>query len=128
MLKNKIESFVDSTYNIKPDDEAFLLSVINHIETNIGNPSFSVEALAEFACCSRGNLHLRIKNITGKSPFELIKIMSMKKASSLLKDPDLSISDIAEQCGYQPTAYFITVFKNHFVETPGKYAASIRTR
>lgn len=79
VLKNKIESFVDSTYNIKPDDEAFLLSVINHIETNIGNPSFSVEALAEFACCSRGNLHLRIKNITGKSPVELIKIMRMKK-------------------------------------------------
>ena len=128
VLKNKIESFVDSTYNIKPDDEAFLLSVINHIETNIGNPSFSVEALAEFACCSRGNLHLRIKNITGKSPVELIKIMRMKKASSLLKDTDLSISDIAEQCGYQTNAYFITVFKNHFGETPGKYAARIRTR
>lgn len=123
--KSKIEMYVDSTYNMKPDDERFLLSAINCIEANIGNAAFTVENLAEGSCCSRGNLHLRLKNITGKSPVELIKTLRMKKACALLKDTEMPISDIAEQCGYQTPAYFITVFKNTFGETPGKYAARI---
>lgn len=123
--KSKIEMYVDSTYNMKHDDERFLLSAINCIEANIGNAAFTVENLAEGSCCSRGNLHLRLKNITGKSPVELIKTLRMKKACALLKDTEMPISDIAEQCGYQTPAYFITVFKNTFGETPGKYAARI---
>lgn len=123
--KSRIAMYVDSTYNMKPDDERFLLSTINCIEANIGNAAFTVENLAEGSCCSRGNLHLRLKNITGKSPVELIKTLRMKKACALLKDTEMPISDIAEQCGYQTPAYFITVFKNTFGETPGKYAARI---
>lgn len=125
LQKSKIEMYVDFTYNMKPDDERFLLSAINCIEANIGNAAFTVENLAEGSCCSRGNLHLRLKNITGKSPVELIKTLRMKKACALLKDTEMPISDIAEQCGYQTPAYFITVFKNTFGETPGKYAARI---
>lgn len=36
-------------------------------------------ALASHACMTRGNLHLKLKNLTGKTPVELIKTMRMKR-------------------------------------------------
>lgn len=124
--KTKLEMFVDSSYNLKAHEETFLSSVLACIEKNIGNQDFTVEALASHACMTRGNLHLKLKNLTGKTPVELIKTMRMKRACELMKATDLSIADIAEQTGFQTPGYFITVFKNHFGETPGHYASRVR--
>ena len=124
--KTKLEMFVDSSYNLKSHEETFLSSVLACIEKNIGNQDFTVEALASHACMTRGNLHLKLKNLTGKTPVELIKTMRMKRACELMKETDLSIADIAEQTGFQTPGYFITVFKNHFGETPGHYASRVR--
>ena len=76
---------------------------------------------------TRGNLHLKLKNLTGKTPVELIKTMRMKRACELMKETDLSIADIAEQTGFQTPGYFITVFKNHFGETPGTLRLTCKT-
>lgn len=124
--KTKLEMLVDSSYNLKSHEETFLSSVLACIEKNIGNQDFTVEALASHACITRGNLHLKLKNLTGKTPVELIKTMRMKRACELMKETDLSIADIAEQTGFQTPGYFITVFKNHFGETPGHYASRVR--
>lgn len=124
--KTKLEMFVDSSYNLKLHEETFLSSVLACIEKNIGNQDFTVEALASHACITRGNLHRKLKNLTGKTPVELIKTMRMKRACELMKETDLSIADIAERTGFQTPGYFITVFKNHFGETPGHYASRVR--
>ena len=124
--KTKLEMFVDSSYNLKSNEEAFLSSILSYIEKDIGNPELSVEAIASHACISRGNLHLKIKTLTGKSPVELIKTMRMKRACELMKETNLSVADIAEQTGFQTPGYFIKVFKNHFGETPGHYASRVR--
>lgn len=68
----------------------------------------------------------KVQNLTGKTPVELIKTMRMKRACELMKETGLSIADIAEQTGFQTPGYFITVFKNHFGETPGHYASRVR--
>ncbi len=124
--KSKLEIYVDESYNLKPQEEAFLSSVLACIEQNIPNQTFTVETLAENVCLSRGNLHLKVKALTGKTPVELIKTMRMKKACALMKETGLPISEIAERTGFQTSGYFITVFKSTFGETPGKYASRVR--
>lgn len=126
--KTKLDMFVDSSYDLKPQEEVFLSSVLTCVEKNISNPAFSVEALAADVCLSRGNLHLKMKTLTGKTPVELIKTMRMKKACSLMKETSLSIAEIAEQTGFQTPGYFITVFKSRFGETPGHYASRVRKK
>ncbi len=128
LVKSKIGIFVDDIYSLKPQDEKFLSSALVDIEKNIANSNYSVESLASVMCVSRGNLHLRMKSITGKSPMEIIRAMRMRQACSLLRDSKLSISEIAEQTGFDTSAYFITVFKGVFGETPGKYRSRLTTR
>lgn len=126
--KTRLEMLVDSAYDLKPQEEEFLSSALAFIEKNITDSSFSVEGLAEYMCVSRGNLHLKIKKLTGKSPVELIKELRLKKACSLMKETQMTIAEVAEVSGFQTPGYFITVFRSHFGETPGKYAARIRQK
>lgn len=126
--KTRLEMIVDSSYDLKPQEEAFLSSALAYIEKNLTDANFTVEGLAEYMCVSRGNLHLKIKAITGKSPVDLIKEMRLKKACSLMKETSMTVSEVAEASGFQTSAYFITVFRNHFGETPGRYAARIRQK
>ena len=39
----------------------------------------------------------------------------------LLENPDLSVSDVAEQCGFATPAYFTTVFRQEKNVTPREY-------
>jgi len=39
----------------------------------------------------------------------------------LLGDPDLSISQVAQACGYDDYNYFISVFTQHMGISPGRF-------
>lgn len=122
----RLDRFVESSYQLRPQDEDFLTKVIECIERNSSDPEFGVERLAEELCMSRGNLHLKTKTITGRTSIELIRTVRMEKACNLLKEGKSSIAEIAEQSGFQTASYFITAFKKAFGMTPGKYASIMR--
>ena len=122
----RIDRFISPTYQARPQDEELLTKVIEQIDTQCSNPEFGVEKLAEAVCMSRGNLHLRVKTITGRTAIELITTIRMEKACALLKESRLTIAEIAEQTGFQTASYFITAFKKSFGTTPGRYAASMK--
>lgn len=46
-------------------------------------------------------------------------------AAELLKNTDLSVSAVAEQCGYESDSYFMKQFKQHKGCTPSEYRRSI---
>lgn len=119
----RLDRFVEPSYQLRPQDEDFLTKVLECIERNCSDSEFGVEKLAEELCMSRGNLHLKIKTTTGRTPIELIKTVRMEKACGLLKEGKLPVAEIAEQCGFQTSSYFITAFKKTFGMTPGKYSS-----
>ena len=45
----------------------------------------------------------------------------MEKAKQLLEDRNLTLAEIASQCGYKDYNYFITVFKRTAGVSPKKY-------
>ena len=59
-----VASYVTDPYLLKASDMEFLDSAINHIDANLVNPQFSVEALAAMMNMTRANLHLKVKNMT----------------------------------------------------------------
>lgn len=122
----RIDRFISPAYQARPQDEELLTKVLEQIDAQCSNPEFGVEKLAEAVCMSRGNLHLRVKTITGRTVIELITTIRMEKACALLKEGQLTIAEIAEQTGFQTASYFITAFKKSFGTTPGRYAASMK--
>lgn len=62
------------------------------------------------------------KKSTGISLNEYINIVRITEAEKLLKNPDISITDVAFACGFNDSNYFSSVFKKAKGVTPKKFS------
>lgn len=91
------------------------------LETKITNPNFGIEEFCHFALMSRTQLHRKLKATTGMSTTEFIRVHRVKYASELLKNKELSISEICFASGFESTSYFSKQFKIIFGCSPKEY-------
>ncbi|MCT4648520.1 MAG: ATP-binding protein [Carboxylicivirga sp.] len=104
-----------------PKDGDFMQKALAVVEANIENPEFGIPDFVKGIGMSRTLVYNKTKAITGKTINEFILQVRMRKATELLKIPDLSITDIAIRCGFSDQSYFSTVFKKQFTISPSEY-------
>lgn len=61
------------------------------------------------------------KRMTGLTLSEYLRILRLEYAQQLLKQPQLSVADIADRCGFTDTAYFCHCFRRQFSQTPTSF-------
>ena len=83
--------------------------------------SSSVGQLAEKFSCSRRHLNRLFHQHFGFSVAALRMEMRLVKAVSLLRDPNIKVINVAEQCGFNHLGLFNTCFKRRFGQTPGQW-------
>ena len=66
------------------------------------------------------------KEQAGQNFNSYLNQLRMEKAEFILKNYDLAIEKIADQCGFTSSGYFIKAFKNYFGTTPGDFRKSSR--
>jgi len=103
-----------------PDDD-FLQQVLQEIERNISNSNFSVDILSGLMLVSRVTLYKRIVALTGKTPLEFIKSYRLKRATQLLEQGKLTVSQVCYKVGFKTTKNFVKSFKDEFDVLPSKY-------
>ena len=111
-----LSSTESSVYTIK--------QVILYVNENY-NSKLSLENLAEHVHVSPVYLSSLFSKTVGKTLMEYIQHVRIEKASILLKNPDLSLLDVAERVGYPDTKYFSQVFKKVTGITPSMYRNQI---
>ncbi len=60
------------------------------------------------------------------SPNDYLKILRLNKASELILEGDLSISEICEQVAFSSSSYFAKCFKAQFGVLPKDYTTEIQ--
>ena len=70
---------------------------------------------------SRTSLFRKTKAITGKNINEYITMVKLKKAASLIKDENYTISEATFEVGFSTTKYFRQLFKKEFGVVPSEY-------
>ena len=103
---------------VNPLNDEFVRNAIEVITKHLDNTEFGKEEFAQEMGVSTSLLFKKIKSLTGLSIVDFIKKVRMEHAMKLLNDPSLSISDIADRCGFSTIGYFSTVFKKYFGKTP----------
>ena len=101
-------------------DEELINKCIQLVEKNMDNSDFSVEDLSSGVNMSRGHLYKKLMSITGKSPFDFICTLRIKRGKQLLEQSQRSISEIAYMVGYSPKQ-FAKYFKNEYGCLPSEY-------
>jgi signal transduction histidine kinase/AraC-like DNA-binding protein len=102
-------------------DDKFLQRFLRQIEEIYADPEYNVERLSGTLGLSRGHLHRKIKERTGCSPVDFLRDYRLGKASVLIRQQTLSISEVAYRTGFSSPAYFSKCFKALFGMTPKEY-------
>lgn len=97
---------------------------------NLLNRNFSekidLDYLAEKLCLSPKRVSVIIKSLYGKSFRQVKTEMKIQLAKQLLRETDLTISQIAQNIGYDSTRGFLTAFSQMTKMTPSQYRESKR--
>ena len=99
-------------------DGAFVKKFTRLVEERMSNSELSVEDLSGELCVSRVQLYRKIKNVTGKSPVEIIRQIRLTKADRLLSETSLNISEIAYRVGFSSPSYFSKCYRDYFGKIP----------
>ncbi len=112
--------------NIASYDETFIKDLMAFMEENISNETLMVEDLAEAMSMSRTVFYKKIKSLLGISPVDFIKDIRVKRAVQLIHASDnMSLAEIAYECGFSDPNYFSKCFKKQMGMTPSKYKESM---
>lgn len=93
---------------------------IKYIEQNF-NKKIALKDIAKYSGISPQYFDEYFKKFTHKTPFEYINEYRTERAAELLLYTNLSITDIAFECGFNDTSYFTKTFKKHKKVTPRNY-------
>jgi ligand-binding sensor domain-containing protein/signal transduction histidine kinase/AraC-like DNA-binding protein len=143
MLKTQIKSLLQNRillrkvfYNnlsMKPSnvfiqsiDDKFIQSVKKIVEENISDPQFNVSSLSDKLGISRMQLNRKINGLFNQTPGDFIRTIRLNRASQLMIDGQLNVSEVIYYVGITSRSYFTKAFTQQFGMSPKKYIKSVR--
>jgi AraC family transcriptional regulator len=119
LMQTEAKVFIEKHYNLLSTRNNFA-AVIQYIKTNI-REKISLKKLCEIACMSRASFFRHFKQELGVTPIEYILEERINIAKKLLKDPQISVTDICYRSGFNNLNYFTKVFHNKTGLSPSAY-------
>lgn len=117
---------------IHKDEKALFEKIMKIIDENISNPDLSVEFLSSSLGVSTRHLYRKLKNITDKTPSDIIKEYRLKIVERLLVTSNMSIEEIIYKVGFNNRGNFFRMFSQKYGITPKNYreqrAEDVKTR
>ena len=99
----------------------FMTRLHQIIYSEMADPTFNSETIANKICMSRSQLNRKVKSITDMDTATYIRQARLQFARNLLVSSDNAIGDIVIRCGFEYQSYFNRIFKQHFGMTPMEY-------
>ena len=102
-------------------DETFVQDVVAFIKENIQDNELNADRIARELKVSRSFVYKKIDALSGKSVNDFIRIIRLKAACELMKNPFVTLSEVAYAVGFTSLNYFSRSFKKQFNQLPSEY-------
>ncbi len=102
-------------------DISFMEEILSTIKEKYVEPEFNVNQIIEKMGMSRSVFYKKFKALSVESINDLVKNFRLHKAAELLTNGNLTISQVANECGFSDPAYFSKVFKEYYKVSPKDY-------
>jgi len=103
--------------------EGVFLQKLNKAVYDLMNQQITLDKLSESFGIGKFTLIREFQKHTGMTPVAYMIQIRHKYAQQLLLMSDMTITEIAECCGYSSVSFFISDFKKHQGITPGQFRA-----
>jgi AraC-like DNA-binding protein len=120
-----------SRYRMKDERQEFnesyrtIQSAVIYISEHYSG-DLSLDHLSQKYALSRSRFSKLFKEVTGVRLTEYINITRISAAEKLLAKKSMSITEVAERCGFNDSNYFAAVFKKLKGTTPKKYSSAAK--
>jgi AraC-like DNA-binding protein/DNA-binding NarL/FixJ family response regulator len=102
-------------------DQQLIKNIEQYVMQNMSRGQISLEEMASAMGMGRVPFFHRIRNLTAKTPAELVRDMRLKHACILLKRTNINMSELATNTGFMTAENFINIFREKFGMTPLEY-------
>ena len=102
-------------------DQQLMRNVEQYVLQNMSRGQISLEEMASAMGMGRVPFFHKIRNITTKTPAEIVRELRLKHACTLLISTNINMSELAINVGFMTAENFISVFKEKFGMTPLEY-------
>ena len=110
----------DEARDATDPDSRFMADFGRVVRERMSDSSLSVETISSALGLSRVQMYRKVKQLTGQSPVEIIRVTRLKKAERLLKTTKMTVSEISYDVGFSSPSYFSKCFKDYFGVQPGE--------
>jgi two-component system sensor histidine kinase ChiS len=113
----------DNEPQLSKSDLLFLTRVTDTVYSQLNQgKDVDVSILASSMCMSNSQLYRKLVAVTGYRPMAYIRNIKIRKATKLLDtNPQMSLSEVAERCGFNDYSNFVRAFKSVCGVTPTNY-------
>ena len=98
-----------------------MIVVTDYIKNNLTADDLSQAAMAEMAGISKDYFSRIFKNVTGMNYSKWLNTVRLEKATELLSQNDMTLTEVAMLSGFQSIPSFNRVFRTEKGMTPGEY-------
>ena len=106
---------------MKSNDEILMGKVMKTINEHLTDPALNVEMLAANVGMSRVHMHRKLKELTNQSARDFIRNIRLKQAATLLREKNLTISEVAYATGFSNLSHFSNSFREFYGISPTEY-------
>ena len=117
-------AFVCRCYEYNPEQDHAVIPQVSLVLTQLENQyqeDWTLPQLARLAHTSERHLSRLFHKVMGTSPIDYLLQLRLRHAALELKQKTLSVSEIAEQCGFHDSNYFSKKFKERYQFSPLQY-------
>jgi AraC-like DNA-binding protein len=140
VMKNHSDDAIESNYFFGNDheemhdkysmsdtmDQQLLNSIEQYVQQNMNRGTINLEDMASAMGMSMKPLFQKVREITGRTPAEVVRDLRLKHACILLQRTNINMSELANHVGFATGEHFINIFKERFGISPSEYRLKYR--
>ena len=101
-------------------DSEFYQKFAEIVGKEMANPNLNVDAIAAALGISRVQMYRKLKALTNYSPTDLVRIMRLQRAATMLKTSRATVAEICFAVGFTSHSYFTKCYHEYFGESPSE--------
>lgn len=101
-------------------DHEFIGRFRSLIQERMGDSDLNIDVLVKEMGMSRVQLYRKVKSLTDYSPNEMIRMLRLKKAATLLTSSDMTVAEVCYRVGFNSPSYFTKCYKEFHGKNPGE--------
>ena len=126
-LQANSEAEAQQEVHLSNPEQAFVTRAKETIMQHLSDADYDREAFAKDMAMGESTLYNKVKATTGQTVIAFITSIRMKEAQRIIQsNPNILISDVAIQVGFNTPKYFSKCFKKEFGVFPKEYAEKLK--